>query len=301
VYRIKYIDDDNDPPKSDYPKVHILKGGNEISGSPFIMNYVSGDTITGMIYSYSTILSISTDYTYYFETYDIYNANTTTLEIDAPDVTNTVPQLSWTGEAGYEEDGINPDKGSPVTNFIYRVKYTDVDNHPPKSGYPKLHILKSGIEITESPFIMDDVDSVDDTYSDGKLYTYTISGLAPGTDYTYYFKACDTFDTVATGTPTFKHKFSVYSENLGNVIVYPNPWKSDMGVDVITFSNLTENCKIQIYTIAGELVFEVKPDNIDYQWDLKNEKGKKVASGVYLYIISNDKGEKKTGKIVIIR
>ena len=38
---------------------------------------------------------------------------------------NNGPTLSWTGEAGYESDGINPDSGNGGQNFVFRVNYTD--------------------------------------------------------------------------------------------------------------------------------------------------------------------------------
>ncbi|PIU19300.1 MAG: hypothetical protein COT18_08280, partial [Elusimicrobia bacterium CG08_land_8_20_14_0_20_59_10] len=65
-----------------------------------------------------------------------------------------VPTLSWTGEAGYTADGLNPEAGDIVTSFAYRVKYTDADNDAPGSGYPKVHIKKGGSPITDSPFLM---------------------------------------------------------------------------------------------------------------------------------------------------
>ena len=113
---------------------------------------------------------------------------------------NIAPTLSWTGESNYTADGLHPEAGYPNTDFVYRVKYTDQDNHPPASGYPKLHIKKGGTEIAGSPFPMTKVDA-GDNYSDGKLYTYNKSGLAEGTDYTYYFEAKDIWNTLATGEP----------------------------------------------------------------------------------------------------
>ena len=89
----------------------------------------------------------------------------------------------------------------------------------------------------------------------------------------------------------------MFATDLTDVKVYPNPCKNG----TITFNNLTENAKIQIYTITGKLVFEGEADSIDYQWYLKNEDDKDIASGVYIYYISNDKGDKKTGKFVVIQ
>jgi hypothetical protein len=92
-----------------------------------------------------------------------------------------------------------------------------------------------------------------------------------------------------------------FAENLDNVIVYPNPWKSDIGVDVVTFSNLTENTKIKIYNVAGSFIIELMPDGISYSYNLQNKDVDDIASGVYIFIISNDKGDKKIGKFMVIR
>jgi len=112
------------------------------------------------------------------------------------------PTLSWTGETNYTSDGLDPEIGTSSTKFIYRVKYSDEDNDPPSSGFPKVHILKGGSEISGSPLTMSEVDSGDTTYSDGKLYTYTKTELILGTDYGYRFEAEDIHGSQATGDPT---------------------------------------------------------------------------------------------------
>ena len=211
VYRVRYTDEDNDAPASGYPKVYIKKGGTDISGSPFTMSEVDpGDTTysDGKLYTYSKSgLATGTDYTYSFEAKDINSADATgdpTNPIDAPDVgvPNNAPALAWTGEANYTSDGVHPETGNTSTNFVYRVRYTDEDNDAPASGYPKVYIKKGGTDISGSPFTMSEVDPGDTTYSDGKLYTYSKSGLATGTDYTYSFEAKDINSADATGDPT---------------------------------------------------------------------------------------------------
>ena len=208
VYRVKYTDQDNDPQASGYPRVHIMEAGSEIDGSPFAMSEVDARDTTysdGKLYTYTKSgLLQGTDYSYYFEAKDIWNALATgapTSSHEGPDVLNHAPTLSWTGETNYTNDGLDPEAGSPDTNFVYRVKYTDQDNESPSTGYPKVHIMEGGSEIIGSPFAMSEVDAGDKTYSDGKLYTYTKSGLGPGTDYTYYFEAKDVWDASATGAP----------------------------------------------------------------------------------------------------
>ncbi len=110
---------------------------------------------------------------------------------------------------------------------------------------------------------------------------------------TYTDFATAVVDADFTGTKLF-------ATDLSKVKVYPNPWKSDGGVNVITFTNLTEDATVQIYTIGGEIIIEIDADSISHSWDMKNEDGEDIAAGVYFYVISNDT-ESTTGKFVIIR
>lgn len=103
------------------------------------------------------------------------------------------------------------------------------------------------------------------------------------------------------------------STNLDNVKVYPNPYKPGSGTtydnsslgEGIVFSNLTANANIKIFNIAGELVAEFNETDSDgmYLWNTRNSNGEKVASGVYIYFITNpaDNKQKAKGRIVIIR
>ena len=118
----------------------------------------------------------------------------------SPTVINSSPTLSWTGESNYTTDGIDPETGTTATSFIYRVKYADVDNDTPALGYPKLHIKKSGAEISGSPFAMIFISST--TYIAGAIYSYSRVLTSTGTDYTYYFEAHDSSGAVASGVPT---------------------------------------------------------------------------------------------------
>ncbi|MBA3065311.1 carboxypeptidase regulatory-like domain-containing protein [bacterium] len=114
------------------------------------------------------------------------------------------PSLSWVGEPDYASDGLEPETTTLSPSFLpiftYKVKYTDSDNDAPMTGYPKVHILKSSVAISGSPFTMTGTDS--NSYSSGRTYTYPIMLVSPGTDYTYYFEAYDVWNASATGTPT---------------------------------------------------------------------------------------------------
>ncbi len=78
VYRVKYTSEDNYAVKDGYPKVHILKAGQEIAASPFSM-VEAGNSDTnysqGNLYSYARALSSpGDDYSYYFEAKDVNDA-----------------------------------------------------------------------------------------------------------------------------------------------------------------------------------------------------------------------------------
>lgn len=109
---------------------------------------------------------------------------------------NSAPSLSWTGETNYTYDGLNPESGYTTTSsFVFRVKYTDYDNDPPYSGYPKVHIKKNGIEISGSPFTMSS--AYVNTYSAGRIYSYSTYLNDASTNYTYYFEAYDSYSNYA--------------------------------------------------------------------------------------------------------
>src|SRR3989339_1898903 len=209
IYRIKYSDVDNDAPASGYPKLYVKKGGTNIAGSPFTMTAVDPADVTytdgKLYYSSRTLTSLGTDYAYYFEAYDIWSASATGTpnnSIDAPDVINNYPTLSWTNEVNYISEGVYPVIGLPNnTTFAYRISYSDSDNDAPYSGYPRLYIKKGGTNIAGSPFTMTAVDPADVTYTDGKLYYSSRTLTSLGTDYAYYFEAYDIWSASATGTP----------------------------------------------------------------------------------------------------
>ncbi|MFH1562637.1 MAG: hypothetical protein ABIF11_04355 [Nitrospirota bacterium] len=89
--------------------------------------------------------------------------------------------------------------------------------------------------------------------------------------------------------------------NLTDVVVYPVPFKPQRGDNRIIFEGLTTDSRIRIYDIAGSLRRYI--ENIDgyWEWDVTDDYGKPLESGVYIYIITDNEEGKKVGKIVVIR
>ncbi len=117
----------------------------------------------------------------------------------------------------------------------------------------------------------------------------------------------DTFSFVAP-KPTFDA--SKAKDDIKLINVFPNPY---YGVNTeelnkyqrfVTFSHLPEKATIRIFNLAGVLVRTVEKTTAgQYQrWDLSNESGLPVASGLYIaYIEMPDVGETKIIKLSIIQ
>lgn len=108
------------------------------------------------------------------------------------------PELVWTGEPGYESDGLDPEIGNPDGDFVFKVKYMDGDGNPPKEGYPKLHFFNNAVLVDS--YVMTEADQND--FVDGRIYEYTLTDLEVGGNYTYQFEAYDSNDVMAEGEGT---------------------------------------------------------------------------------------------------
>lgn len=103
-----------------------------------------------------------------------------------------------------------------------------------------------------------------------------------------------------------------YAQNLKDVHVYPNPYKgsdddkfngddSDPNYNKVIFENITKTAKIRIYTISGELVRTIESGKSQALWDLNNDQGQKVASGIYLLLITDQDNNRHMGRLTIVR
>ena len=57
----------------------------------------------------------------------------------------------------------------------------------------------------------------------------------------------------------------------------------------IKITNLPKTCTVEVYTLDGTLVKILRKDNDDrtsIAWDLKNEQGITVASGLYIFHVN---------------
>jgi hypothetical protein len=108
--------------------------------------------------------------------------------------------------------------------------------------------------------------------------------------------------------------FSVYglkgspSTDVSAAYAYPVPFDTAEGHTQIRFGKVPSApipsvCTIRIYTISGSLVKEKEVDDGTgtWAWNVKTAGDQPIAPGVYIYVIENDEGVKKIGKLMVIR
>jgi len=97
---------------------------------------------------------------------------------------------------------------------------------------------------------------------------------------------------------------------LNEIKVVPNPyiveagWELNRNESKIQFINLPSECKIHIFSMAGDKVRTLHHNDPtrDYEfWDLLNNSNLKVSYGLYIFVVESADGKSTKGKFVILR
>lgn len=121
-------------------------------------------------------------------------------------------------------------------------------------------------------------------------------------DQTYYTWQARAFDGVNTSNWSALARFQVstLSSSAGgdsdDFVAYAFPNPVCFNNDAITFMLPTDDNDLYIQTISGETVLLAKNVSAAYEWSGLNASGNRVASGVYLWYLSDGKNR---GKIVV--
>lgn len=191
-----------------------------------------------------------------------------------------------------------------------------IDSEPPTS-----FVLALPDTQTRSTFTVEIVGE-DDEPGSGVAY-YSIYVSDNGDEYT---KWRDITEDSVEFSGVGRHTYCFYStavDNVGNreaapdvpdacatvrlterTIVGPNPFVPSRGHTSITFTGeRVPGSTIKIFNKAGELVQTLRPgsDETHYEWGGKSRDGKDLASGVYVWVLSQSSGYERSGKFAIIR
>jgi hypothetical protein len=102
-------------------------------------------------------------------------------------------------------------------------------------------------------------------------------------------------------TPTFQ--VSSDAGAFSSVRVSPNPWRKDQDTGFpVKFENLPDGTTVKIFTVSAHEIKTLPPPSGGMvTWDLTNNAGEKVASGLYLYVLKSNGGDVSRGKLAVIR
>jgi outer membrane lipoprotein-sorting protein len=111
----------------------------------------------------------------------------------------------------------------------------------------------------------------------------------------------EVFFATDKGLVSFKGTSTNASDHLNSVYVYPNPVRPEY-TGTVKIANLTNKATVKITDIEGNLVFETTSEGGTIEWDTTAFGKYKVASGVYMILVSAQDGVETTiRKVMIIR
>ncbi|AWI24955.1 type IX secretion system anionic LPS delivery protein PorZ [Flavobacterium pallidum] len=109
----------------------------------------------------------------------------------------------------------------------------------------------------------------------------------------------EVFFATSKGLVSYKGTAISASDDLKNVLVYPNPVRPEY-TGTVKITGLTDKATIKITDIEGSLVYEVVSEGGSIEWDTRAFGKYNVASGVYMIFISTQDGMLTTVKKVMI-
>lgn len=140
-------------------------------------------------------------------------------------------------------------------------------------------------------------------YSPGDVLTIPVTTYPYTSQDVYKFRTNNELLTIDQKRALFE-KVNVFPNPLYGVNTAGGYYNKPPDEPFVTFSNLPdEEVSIKIYSLSGQLLRSLKKDANDLPfltWDLKNESGLRVASGIYLAIVSAPTYGEKVLKFSII-
>ncbi|MBU1488095.1 hypothetical protein KKH56_08640, partial [bacterium] len=220
----------------------------------------------------------------------IRNKATIDFEVDIPPEPMETPEVFNTIDAGI-----------PISSVSTLAEYQEV---------PDFKVSWSGNDDEKGSGIRDYTIYVSDNEDPYTLWITTdaTSAVFAGQDghtYRFYSIIRDNVGNIesAPETPDAETTVTVTAIQEG-IAVSPNPFVPTRGHTQISFFGTgLPYSKIKIYNKAAELVItlEETEGKTQLDWNATNDDGKKLASGVYIWVSTNQAGNHEKGKFAIIK
>lgn len=113
-------------------------------------------------------------------------------------------------------------------------------------------------------------------------------------------KSGEVYFATAKGICSFRSTASEGGEKNESVLVFPNPVPPGY-TGTIGIRGLVTNAMVKITELNGRLVYQTRATGGQATWDGRDYKGRRISTGVYLVLVSNDERTEKTAaKIIFI-
>jgi len=143
---------------------------------------------------------------------------------------------------------------------------------------------------------------LDTTLTDTSIKIVGSPGLNDLKEHSVILYVSDGIAGVDTQEYTLTVRISPLEGTESEIKRFPNPWiASQSQYSRIIFDNIPSGAQLLLYNLLGEPVFSTKVETQPFLWNVKNNSGLEVQSGMYFYYVKNGSEILKAGKIVIIR
>jgi len=253
------------------------------------------------VYDYKNALNLSDDTDYILDSSNGFNSSGGILSV----------AFDKSGDAWIGTDGglrIMPNAASEIKSAQPKVEpIVIVQNGLGEELFRESAILQIAVDAGDYKWVSVDGGGVYYLSSDGqrtiKHFTKENSPLPTNsvTDIKVDKKTGKVYFVTYNGIVTYQGDVADVTSNFGDVVVYPNPVVYSNFKGKVTIKGLAEKTNIRIVDAAGNVVHSAVARGGYYEWDLNNQKGTRVASGIYFVLMTNEDGsDKATAKIGVV-
>ena len=218
----------------------------------------------------------------------------------------------------FKKPSINPDGSlnpGSIKAVIFKKDLTDLE---------KENILKQIFKLSGMDGIIDSlrnhgvvvIDSIVRTYVDstvllGYPYFYAVAAFDKPSEGKSLLGPFNNYRRTTDGQPEPIYVSTPPSADwINKVRVVPNPfngstvWSADKLTQEVEIQNLPPSARVDIFTLSGDHIRTLihnNPASGSLRWNLLNKHGSIVAPGIYIIKITDDKGNYKLLKLMVLR